>query len=900
MSPREVQEDREQAAREVALGRRVTQLRNGHLGSVTRRWINADILPIAALLREAAKAYLAGDNGEVATLLDTPVAELSGERQPLRALMEWCLRGSSPGRQAEEATFADDMVLAWMATAITRTANTHQNQKSTLPSVSAVLAQCGEALQETVLGQFITSIQGASAMQAIRERQPEAWKQKKSLNRICAQLVSQVKPALLQDQDRVAAGEASLLRVRGHKKVLSVTDRKGELRMISLKAPDVVAWEILSLCWQGDRDSATSPHRGQWLALSGMILACAQRVGGWFDIAAHKVARKGHTRTTKLLVLSDRAHEAIKRDADRWVTLGFNAEPMVIPPEDGDYLTVKHRKVTGQRAPLGLTTNPEETTPWLSGAGTLASTPWAVNVHALDTDSLQEQDASALMRIAAHRRMAAEPQFYLPVTMDFRGRIYYRPTWVTPQSGDLGKSLLMFPDADHLMEAQEYDDWNRSLAMHLAGLYSGPTKLDKAPLLERQAWFCTFMDGYFEAGQQELEAEYLEHVCEQADKPLTLAAHLKLMLNGKTDSIPIQLDGTCNGLQHLSALFRDEEGARHVNLCRSTLEDRPADIYQVVADTVSSSLNLTTAKTADLPEWAHRLFLAGVVINRKTTKGPVMVLPYGGTRDAVQQAVKAAVIDGLSSSPAYLNKTTPWHLATHDQYAAFKDRDLNDHPLFNADINQLAGLVWDSIAPAIPRAVAAMSALQAIGSWVGERGLSWRVGVGPVENRLWVTQAKSRAARKQVTMRGFHLPDTVRRLTLNAHSNEIDPKAHRTGIVANFIHSQDAAHLAASVALFREKGGGCVGAVHDCVMVRPSEAALMGRCLREAFVALYITGDPLHGQGPLNQPVRLHTDPETYEEFPSWYALAGAAGVTFPEWGSFDINEVLDSAWFFS
>jgi hypothetical protein len=43
--------------------------------------------------------------------------------------------------------------------------------------------------------------------------------------------------------------------------------------------------------------------------------------------------------------------------------------------------------------------------------------------------------------------------------------------------------------------------------------------------------------------------------------------------------------------------------------------------------------------------------------------------------------------------------------------------------------------------------------------------------------RLWVIQAKSKASRKQVTMRGFHLPDLVRRLTLMANVNEIDPPA---------------------------------------------------------------------------------------------------------------------------
>jgi hypothetical protein len=889
----EAQVQREASQRDAALGRRLQMMRDGNLSPVIRRWINSDVAPIAELLRQVAHAYLAGRMEEVAVLLDAPTAELSGSERPLRPLMEWMLRGKSPGRVNEEGTFADDVVLSFMATAIHWTV---RPKKEKAASVSAVLANCADALRDTILGQFITSIQGASAMQAIRERQSELWKQKKSLNRICNQLVSQVRPQLLEEE----AGLRTL-EMRGRKKVMRIMSR-GEERMLSLVPPDATAWEILSLCYQEEGTSETSSQRSLWLGLAGIILSAAQKTGGWFDVGEDRTKRRGHTRTTKLLLLSDRAHDAIKRDAERWVSMGFEAEPMLVPPEDGDYLTVKHRKVTGQKSPLGLGTKPEETTPWLTGACVLGTSPWTVNPYALASPSGVE-DAPTLMRMASHRRLAQET-FYLPVTMDFRGRIYYRPTWVTPQSGDLGKSLLCFPaEVKHWAEWEQREPHN-ALIMHLAGLYGGPDKVDKAPLSARVEWFASWNGD-----------------TSKADKPLTLAAHMALINAGDSDRIPIQLDGTCNGLQHLSALFRDEEGAKHVNLVKSSLEDRPADIYGVVAERVGEVITHYMNREHQLhyaelpPAWVTRFEEAHVYPDRKLCKGPVMVLPYGGTREAVRLSVKASLLERLT----HLGHDTPWHRYEEDSYAAFKERDLADHPLFNTDSGQLAGLIWDCIAPAIPKAMAAMSALQAIGSYVGERGLSWRVGTGPVESRLWVTQAKSKAARKQVTMKGFHLPSLVRRLTLNAHMNEVDPRAHRTGIVANFIHSQDAAHLAATVALFRGRGGGCVGSVHDCLMVRPSEAKLMGECLRDAFVELYTVPaddwDPLKWEasapgweerslrcGPLWQPVRLidPLDEANTIEYPSWYALAEAAGVEFPEWGSFDITEVRESAWFFS
>src|SRR6185436_3208329 len=48
--------------------------------------------------------------------------------------------------------------------------------------------------------------------------------------------------------------------------------------------------------------------------------------------------------------------------------------------------------------------------------------------------------------------------------------------------------------------------------------------------------------------------------------------------------LPVSMDGTCNGYQHLSAMGRDHIGGSATNLLPS---DQPEDIYQEVADHVS-------------------------------------------------------------------------------------------------------------------------------------------------------------------------------------------------------------------------------------------------------------------------------------------------------------------------
>src|SRR5437870_3520098 len=53
---------------------------------------------------------------------------------------------------------------------------------------------------------------------------------------------------------------------------------------------------------------------------------------------------------------------------------------------------------------------------------------------------------------------------------------------------------------------------------------------------------------------------------------------------GLWSHLPVSMDGTCNGYQHLSAMGRDPIGGRATNLVPA---DEPEDIYQEVADHVS-------------------------------------------------------------------------------------------------------------------------------------------------------------------------------------------------------------------------------------------------------------------------------------------------------------------------
>lgn len=85
-------------------------------------------------------------------------------------------------------------------------------------------------------------------------------------------------------------------------------------------------------------------------------------------------------------------------------------------------------------------------------------------------------------------------------------------------------------------------------------------------------------------------------------------------------NLPVQQDGTCNGLQHYAALGGDLAGAEAVNLINA---ERPGDVYGKVAQKVSKIVDRDAAHGVELAQ-----LLQGKV-TRKTVKQTVMTTVYG-------------------------------------------------------------------------------------------------------------------------------------------------------------------------------------------------------------------------------------------------------------------------------
>lgn len=178
-----------------------------------------------------------------------------------------------------------------------------------------------------------------------------------------------------------------------------------------------------------------------------------------------------------------------------------------------------------------------------------------------------------------------ESTLYFVHTIDSRGRVYPQATYLNPQGADLSRALFVFAEGKPI-EDREAERW---LANHGACCYGGG--LSRKTYDERLAWVRDHDEGIRHLADAPFQ--HLEFWGE-ADKPwgflawcLEWVEYRKAGL-GFVSHLPVAVDGTCNGFQHLAALTRSSDIAARVNLLPG---ERPNDLYQAIADEAKRELD---------------------------------------------------------------------------------------------------------------------------------------------------------------------------------------------------------------------------------------------------------------------------------------------------------------------
>lgn len=173
------------------------------------------------------------------------------------------------------------------------------------------------------------------------------------------------------------------------------------------------------------------------------------------------------------------------------------------------------------------------------------------------------------------------PFFYIPVRLDYRGRLYCMSEYLNYQSIDLAKGLLSFSEE----ESVSLSDTKAIDYLKIFGANCYGHKIDKLSFKERREWvennvvdIINYENGIL-LNQAENKILFLSF-CFEYKK------YIEAVNNRQTyfkTNLPIQLDASCNGFQHLTLLIDDIALSKELNLGESKWSDHPKDFYSFVS-----------------------------------------------------------------------------------------------------------------------------------------------------------------------------------------------------------------------------------------------------------------------------------------------------------------------------
>ena len=372
--------------------------------------------------------------------------------------------------------------------------------------------------------------------------------------------------------------------------------------------------------------------------------------------------------------------------------------------------------------------------PTLDALNALQAVPWTINKRVLDVlqsvevDGVRKDDSadSVMFDLDMHeaKAMAAHDRFWTSMNIDWRGRVYGVPSF-NFQRDDRVRALFLFADGEPIGEEGLY--W---LKVHLANCgdddREGFIKVGKRTFAERVRW----VDENLEKIKAIATAPLSELWWTKADKPFQfLAACLELssvLAQGPAfvSRLPISFDGSCSGLQHLSAMTRDEKTAKLVNLIPSAV---PQDIYEKIAARVRRRVGNDLEYPDEDASVAQMWLNYG--ITRKVVKRNVMTYSYGSNDWGMANQLREDLMRPLADE--------------------VKNGKRKEHP-FGEDMGYaaaeyLAKLVYSTIETGVKRPSAATKFLQNLTAAAADEGLSlqWMTPTGfPWINRYYKQETK--------------------------------------------------------------------------------------------------------------------------------------------------------------
>lgn len=264
-------------------------------------------------------------------------------------------------------------------------------------------------------------------------------------------------------------------------------------------------------------------------------------------------------------------------------------------------------------------------------------------------------------------------------------------------------------------------------------------------------------------------------------------------------NLPILVDLTCNGLQHIAAMVADATLGGRVNLVPL---DEPGDIYTEMAKAAQKDLKS----------------VADIEISRSMVKQVIMTIPYNA---------------GLSTTTGYLIDSFQY---SGENGCYYLPSDPKQTPLKYRQIYKIAKKIHEQFFKDTPAVKAFVKYLRDMTSILSRLGLSvqWETPVG--------TQIEQRYVKFHVSK--VQSLNRKQKIAVNTPTSFINSTKQKNALMPNIIHSMDGANIVALVEKLKNDGREiCVLTIHDCFGTHACDVGTVQDAVRQSFRLLYIKKD---------------------------------------------------------
>jgi DNA-directed RNA polymerase len=471
------------------------------------------------------------------------------------------------------------------------------------------------------------------------------------------------------------------------------------------------------------------------------------------------------------------------------------------------------------------------------------------------------------MQVLKKAEMIGERTFFQEVSCDYRGRVYYAESFLEFQGSDLARSLFMFANKKKVTERGLF--WikvhtaacfNKSFIIsdipkyfktdyraYLEGEGLDTISVDKMTLEDRVAWVDNNIEFIYDVARTktihtDAEKSYSFLACCNE-----LLGYKRSKMEGKEfmSGLPIPIDGSNNGWQHLAAMSKDKQAGTLVSLVPTPIQK---DFYVAVAKELIGIM----------PEYFEIKDMPMKHIRKGIAKRGSMTRAYS--------AGKMRIAKNMYEDCHVEGYTVKYNI-TEDQ----------------CDV--LAGNLIKAINTVCAGPLKTTKYLQKIAEHElnsGRNLLTWTTPSGfPVVYKAYLQHER----KQRGTIKGIQgnkdgrVMHVIKVDVLNKETGERVPcrRSFASGISPNVVHSYDAAHMANTIVSFN----GSFGAVHDSFSTHADEVDFLQEVTKMTFIAQY---DVENFFNILQDNLMDNKDTFTFNQ---------------PELGSLVLNEVMDSKYFF-